>query len=254
MSDRSPDYSRIAPTYDDRYRANPLAGVGEALTTLARGASRVLEVGCGTGHWLARLRSECGFVVGLDLSRKMLNKARERGAPRLVRGRGEGLPFASESFDLVFCVNALCHFAGQREFVGEAHRLLRPGGTVAVIGSNPRGRLGQCWVYDCFEGTYEMDLARFPAWEEVAEWMRAEGFAEVTCQPVERIYDPKVGRAMLCDPFLQKNSCSQLALLTDEAYAAGVRRIEAAITEAEAQGESAVFPFDLTLAMVSGAR
>lgn len=255
MPGTSPDYSSLAPTYDDRYAVNPLAGVGRALTSLVRShaSRRVLEVGCGTGHWLAHLRSESDTTIGIDLSTDMLRQAQAKGASRLlVRARGENPPFARETFDLVFCVNALCHFENQWEFVAAAYRLLVPGGMVAVIGSDPRRRVSAHWVYQYFEGTYETDLARFPSWETIAEWMKADGFTDVTCQPVERICDPKVGREMLRDPFLQKHSCSQLALLSDEAYAAGVRRIEAAIAEAEARGEAAVFPFDVTLGMVSG--
>jgi len=255
MPGTSPDYSPIAPTYDDRYAVNPLAGVGRALTSLVQkhACRRVLEVGCGTGHWLAHLRSECDITIGLDLSVDMLRQAQAKGASRLlVGGRRESLPFAMGQFALVFCVNALCHFENQRRFVAEAYRLLAPGGRVAVTGSDPRRHADTYWVYEYFEGTYETDLKRFPSWETVAEWMEAEGFADVACEPAERICDPRVGREMLRDPFLQKHSCSQLALLSDEAYAAGVRRIEAAIAEAEARGETAVFPFEMTLRMVSG--
>jgi hypothetical protein len=86
----------------------------------------------------------------------------------------------------------------------------------------------------------------------VLDWMVASGLEGIELQPAERILDHKRGRAVLADPFLQKDSCSQLALLTDEAYAAGLKRIEAALAAAEAAGETLTFPTDLLLDMLVG--
>jgi hypothetical protein len=107
-------------------------------------------------------------------------------------------------------------------------------------------------VYDYFEGTYQRDLERFPSWENVCAWMADAGFERVALEGIERICDPKHGRRVLEDPFLQKDACSQLALLTDEAYEAGLRRIEAALEAAEAAGEDLVFRTDLSIAMLTG--
>jgi SAM-dependent methyltransferase len=230
-------------------------GVLSALQTLARDliAERVLEVGCGTGRWLADLDPERRQVFGLDPSSGMLEEAGKRNHDlRLVRGRGEHLPFPAETFDLVFCVNAIHHFDDPQGFVSEARRLLGSGGTLAVVGSDPHGRREEWYVYDVFEGTYETDLARFPTWDDIISWMTASGFAQVERRVVERIVDHKVGSEVLEDPFLQKEACSQLALLSDGAYAAGLRRIESALVNAEAAGETLIFPTSILLAMIVG--
>lgn len=257
------DYDRLAPTYDARYAAGARSGTGEALRALVevRGAKRVLEVGCGTGHWLQDLQRAgigqiCGVrAYGLDLSSGMLRQAHEK-APSLdlVRGRAARLGFPGAAFDLVYCVNAIHHFEAPRTFVAEAARVLRPGGMLAVIGMDPRGQRDRWYVYDYFEGVYERDLARFPSWGTVMEWMVSEGFGEVSCRVVERLGDDLAGRAVLDHPFLRKESCSQLALLSDEAYAAGMQRIEAALDRAEARGVEIVFRDELSLAMISGQR
>jgi hypothetical protein len=57
----------------------------------------------------------------------------------------------------------------------------------------------------------------------------------------EEFIEPKYGPAVLEDPFLVKNACSQLALLSAQAYAAGLYRIHQALAEAEAQGKKLVF-------------
>ena len=249
------DYDRIAASYDRRFAHGGLTGPASALSELIRdmGAERILEVGCGTGHWLESLEGTSGELYGLDLSAAMLGKARQRGRGfHLTRGRAGQLPFPDDSFDLVFCANAIHHFQQQRRFVTEAQRLLRSGGALAVVGMDPRSDLGHWYIYDYFEGTYETDLVRFPSWGTVLEWMAAAGFEQVQWQLVEQILDNKLGCAVLDDPFLQKDACSQLALLTNEAYAAGLRRIEAAIQAAEARGEALTFPTDLFLAMLVG--
>jgi ubiquinone/menaquinone biosynthesis C-methylase UbiE len=257
------DYDRIAPTYDARYAANERSGTSAALCALseARRAKQVLEVGCGTGHWLQELqrartstpRSYDVRTYGLDLSSGMLRQARAKGpSPDLVRGRAAQLPFAGAAFDLVYCVNAIHHFGQPRAFIAEAARILCPGGTLAVIGMDPRGQRDTWYIYHYFEGVYERDLARFPSWGTVVDWMAHSGLVGIESRIVERFGPDLVGRAVLDHPFLRKDSCSQLALLSEEAYAAGLRRIEAAIAEAEVEGKEIVFRNDTSLAMISG--
>jgi hypothetical protein len=82
--------------------------------------------------------------------------------------------------------------------------------------------------------------------------MVAAGFASVEWHLAERIIQPQTGRSMLNHPILQKSGTSQLALLTDEAYAKGITQIEAALGNAEGSGESLVFPVDISLPMVTG--
>ncbi len=82
--------------------------------------------------------------------------------------------------------------------------------------------------------------------------MAEAGFRQIDLQDVERIVEVKRGRKVLADPFLPKHSSSRLALLSEEAYQAGLQRIEAAIREAEARGETAAFHTDIRIEMLSG--
>jgi SAM-dependent methyltransferase len=192
-------------------------------------------------------------VYGLDLSEGMLAQAGKRtGELRLVRGRAGRLPFQSATFDLVYAVNAIHHYREPRRFVAEARRVLRPSGRLAVIGMDPHGQKESWYVYRYFEGVYETDLARFPTWEEIQGWMAEEGLTGVSCRIVDHYGGTTVGRAVLDDPFLQQHATSQLALLSEEAYRAGLRRIEDALDRAEARGETLTFLVDTDLAMIVG--
>ncbi len=256
MTNKHVNYDALAPTYNQRFEEDKdRPETARALLELAGklNAQRILEVGCGTGRWLAELRTIANRCYGLDPSRGMLAQAHSRNAPiHLTRGRGESLPFPDATFDLVYCVNAIHHMDGQQTFIQEARRVLRDGGALAVIGMDPHGQRDTWYVYDYFEGVYETDLVRFPSWETVLDWMRAAGFQQVERRPVERIIDHKTSTTVLDDPFLQKNASSQLTLLSDAEYAAGVQRIKTAIFEAEVAGKTLIFPTGLIIDMVWG--
>ena len=242
------DYDRVAPTYDERYRAGAPAGIDESLGRLIGGAERVLEVGCGTGHWLAQLASGGGFVCGLDRSRGMLDVARATGLP-LVHGDGCALPFRAGSLDAVLCINALHHFPSPPSFVGEAFRVLRSGGSIAVVGMDPSAGLDRWYLYDYFPGTLETDRARYPSALQIAGWMENVGFTGVERGIATRIEGTFRGRDVFSDPILSRHGTSQLSLLGEEEFAAGMARIEGAISAGD-EG----FVTDLSLALVTANR
>jgi ubiquinone/menaquinone biosynthesis C-methylase UbiE len=256
MKDTHVNYDALAPTYNQRFEEDKdRPATARALLELAGNlnAQRILEVGCGTGRWLAALSTVANWCYGLDPSKGMLAQAHARIAQfHLTRGRGEVLPLPDATFDLVYCVNAIHHMDGQQTFIQEARRVLRDGGALAVIGMDPHQQRETWYVYKYFEGVYETDMARFPSWETVLDWMRAAGFQNVERRPVERIVDHKTSATVLNDPFLQKHTSSQLALLSDAEYAAGVQRIKAAVAEAEAAGKTLIFPTSLIMDMAWG--
>jgi ubiquinone/menaquinone biosynthesis C-methylase UbiE len=101
---------------------------------------KVLDVGCGTGVFAARIRAALpqANVWGVDLVAGMLEKGRERWRYHAahvvpVQGDSERLPFASETFDVVTCANSFHHYPHQDRAVAEMHRVLRPGGRLFMI-------------------------------------------------------------------------------------------------------------------------
>jgi ubiquinone/menaquinone biosynthesis C-methylase UbiE len=254
MAHKHVDYDQVAPTYDRRYEALEYEGVASALLAVARESSAgwVLEVGCGTGRWLAHLRTVARQVYGLDASIGMLKQASQAAKGCLVCGEASRLPFSGALFDLVFCTNAFHHFDQKQEFIFQARQALRPGGMLAIIGMDPH-RVDHDWyLYHYFEGTYETDLARYPSPDAIKSWMAEAGFVQVSSGVAERMVRTLVGREVLESPFLQKQGTSQLALLTEEAYGTGLDRLKADLRAAEAAGERLEFVVDISLAMVTG--
>ena len=141
-------YSRWAAVYDwtfgrwfDRARRRAI----ELMHLEA--AARVLEVGVGTGLSLPLFPCD-SHVVGVDLSRPMLQKAIHRvhsggGRPAaLIEGDGTELPFADETFDAAlvpFVVSAAPH---PGRLLHDTLRVCRPGARIVVLNHfSPRSKL-----------------------------------------------------------------------------------------------------------------
>jgi len=69
--------------------------------------TRVLDIGCGTGGFMKRLRERYTRVVGLDLSWLGLTHTRSRGFPAVLMADANQLPFPDNCFDLVVCIDVL---------------------------------------------------------------------------------------------------------------------------------------------------
>jgi ubiquinone/menaquinone biosynthesis C-methylase UbiE len=107
-----------------------------ALLALQPG-SRVLDVACGTGivaRTAAHHTGATGVVVGLDLHGGMLAVARaQEPTGAWVQGSATALPFATSAFDVVVCQQGVQFFPDRLAALREMHRVLRPGGRVALV-------------------------------------------------------------------------------------------------------------------------
>ncbi|MGA9532060.1 MAG: class I SAM-dependent methyltransferase [Anaerolineales bacterium] len=228
---RSPDYSLIAANYDQRYQEERLVGVARLLRAIATQWSpkRIIEVACGTGHWLAQLPAH-SHVLGIDKSMPMLSEAAlKQGVFGLVQADAAALPLGQESADLLFCINALHHFPSPELFVEQAARAVVPNGNLLIVGANPHKASVDWYVYHYFEGVRALDESRFPSSDQTERWLVDRGFrieAKGTAQPIR---DAHIGSAVLETPFLRRRGCSQMALLSDRAYRAGIDRIRQAV-------------------------
>ena len=133
-------YALWAPQYEAETAVSFLEDAVVAELGLATAGRRVLDVGCGTGRRLAGVaaRSALGaasLAIGVDATPEMLA---QRGAPLMVAAADvRTLPFASRSFDVVWCRLVIGHVAELVEAYAELGRVCAPGGTLIVTDFHP---------------------------------------------------------------------------------------------------------------------
>ena len=140
----------------------------------------VADLGCGTGPLTATLAPFVRSVIGVDSSRAMLAAARRRlervENVDLRQGELEALPLADHEVDAAIMSLVLHYIAEPAKALGDAARVLRPGGRLVVIDMMPHDReeyrqqMGHVW-----QGFSE---------EQLAAWLTAAGFEEVRYTPL----------------------------------------------------------------------
>ena len=133
-------------SYRARYRAMrpDWRSSGDQLEALVRGYvtpdCRVLDLGCGRGGVVELFWRDVKLAAGLDPDSPSLSEHRAPGMP-ILRGVGEHLPFAGESFDLIVCIWVLEHLRDPERVLREVRRVLRPGGHFVFLTPNLRNPL-----------------------------------------------------------------------------------------------------------------
>ncbi|UMB72507.1 class I SAM-dependent methyltransferase [Mycobacterium paraterrae] len=113
-------------------------------------SARVADIACGTGILADRIQRDLhpAEVYGVDMSEGMLKQAQSRSSEvDWRRGPAEQLPFDDQTLDAVVTTSAF-HFFDQPAALREFHRVLSPGGLVAVSTMSARRRIvpGSTWA------------------------------------------------------------------------------------------------------------
>lgn len=124
----------------------------------------VLEIGPGPGHTTDWLRERVPQVTAIEIDTRLADslKARLAGANvTVVEGDGTSMPFPDASFSSVVCFTMLHHVPSvglQDRLLGEAHRVLRPGGIFTGSDSTPN----LLWnLFHIFDTRTPVDPERF---------------------------------------------------------------------------------------------
>jgi SAM-dependent methyltransferase len=113
-----------------RQAARRVQGAGES--------PRLLDVGCGSGLLLDSIRRRGFTVTGVDISPGAARAARIEHGITVKTGTLGGASFDAESFDIVTMFHTLEHVTEPRAFLGEARRVLQPGGRLIIQVPNIR--------------------------------------------------------------------------------------------------------------------
>ncbi len=149
-------HRRLAPQYAIRY-GYPFSRLfqeewhEQMFREMPPGCDAALDLGCGTGFFLADVRKHARRAVGLDISFDMLELAqKELPDTYTAQGDAENLPFADASFDVVFCKGSLHHTRDHAGFLKGCLRVLRPGGVLILsepCNDNPLIRFARWTLY-----------------------------------------------------------------------------------------------------------
>jgi SAM-dependent methyltransferase len=199
-----------------------LAAVGRHLP--AGHGFRLLDLGSGTGAWAGAF-AQAYSVVAVEPSEAM----RARSAhPHVLAGDAEHIPLADGSVDAVWLSTVVHHVPDLVAAAREIRRVLRPGGPV-LIRSAFAGRHEAITLFRYFPEAIRV-LDSFPSVAVVQEAFGAAGLATVALEQI-----PQCTAVSLRDfaSRLRRAAHTPLQLISDDEYAAGVARLQAAAEHVE---------------------
>lgn len=200
-------FGRIAPAYD---RGNAVLSLGVHAAWKRRAVRearcgpgrRALDLATGTGDLAFLFRKRGAAVVGVDLTRPMLDVARAKGTgPEFVAGDATRLPLRDGAFDAATIAFGIRNVQDPLACLREMRRAVRPGGRVVVLEfGQPRGLLrgpfrfysrhvlprvggllsGDRAAYEYLERT----SAAFPSGDAFLALMTEAGLADATARPL----------------------------------------------------------------------
>lgn len=171
---------------DTWYRRRALVRAG------LRPGMRLLDLATGTGIVAgAALEATKGDLdlTGADVSVGMLCQAKRKLRAGFVNSRGESLPFADNSFDMISIGFAMRHFADLEECFRELHRVLVPGGRIVILElTPPRSKAGRA-LLGLYMGWLVPLIARVAGGRRVSELMHYYWDTTATCVPPDTVLE-----------------------------------------------------------------
>jgi SAM-dependent methyltransferase len=141
-----------------------------------------IEIGAGTGRFAAPF----GIRFGIEPALNMAKKAKDRGI-LIVRGTGEALPIFDARFDFVLIVTTLCFLNDPSQTLSEAHRILRPGGSILLGFVDKQSTIGRIYFKNKAKSPFYRD-AEFYSVEDVWNLLKKNDFNRISA--VQTLFSP----------------------------------------------------------------
>jgi SAM-dependent methyltransferase len=113
-----------------RYKVLPYFAV-EKKVFAQPSSQKILDLGCAAGWNMSRFKQYGRFPLGIDVVPERVELAAHHGPVALASGLS--LPFANESFDLIYIQHVLHHIGDVAKALNEVRRCLKPGGVLFLV-------------------------------------------------------------------------------------------------------------------------
>jgi ubiquinone/menaquinone biosynthesis C-methylase UbiE len=158
------------------------------LLNLKKGIS-LIDIGCGTGwtvRYAAKLVDSQGEFYGIDISPRMIEKAKEQ-TPEDSRiqfriGNAEELPFADAKFDIAICTNSFHHYKQPVKVLKEIGRTLKLGGRLYITDLTTDGLLAR--MIDHRQRRKEREHVKFYSSKEYREMFEEAGLRYINTKTI----------------------------------------------------------------------
>jgi ubiquinone/menaquinone biosynthesis C-methylase UbiE len=129
-------YDVTAEMYDERYCGEQRSKYEKALENVEIEGAAVLDVGCGSGLFFHEIENRARFIIGIDLSKKLLLKAQQNGAENVfvLQADADHLPLVKAFFDAAFSFTVLQNIPKPSETLAEVEQVTKPEGKIVVTG------------------------------------------------------------------------------------------------------------------------
>jgi malonyl-CoA O-methyltransferase len=131
-------YNVTAEMYDERYAQEQERKYKKALENVNVAGKTVLDVGCGSGLFFKEIAAQSSLVIGIDVSRKLLFKAKEHGSTfsnvAVLQADADHLPFRDGFFGAIFVFTVLQNVPKPAETLKELKRVVKKGDKIVVTG------------------------------------------------------------------------------------------------------------------------
>lgn len=186
-------FEEHAAEYDHWYEEHPQVFVSEVEALrifLPAGNSSGIEVGLGTGRFAQAL----GIKEGVEPVEALRKMAVQRGI-EVMDGIAERLPYKDMRFDFVLMATCVSYLASIPMAFSEAHRVLKPGGTIIVGFIEKDSVIGRAYEAKRQQSTFYKTAIFYTA-ESISEALKQAGFknlryAQTLFRPLESITMPE---------------------------------------------------------------
>lgn len=233
---QSVNYDSISTIYDDVRQAD-LDLIQHFVSKLELTSStKVLDLGCGTGNYLDLFqRVSLGKFYGVEPSVGMGLKANHKNSHITISaGNAYHIPFDDDCFDFIYMTDVIHHISDHSRMFKELLRVLKTGGRLCIV-TQSHQQIKNRPIARFFPETIHVDQARYPKIDDIVQV--ATSFQLVIVTTLQEQAPTLLGTDFL--ELVRKKGYSMLHLISNSAYARGLKQLELALQHGDIEATQA---------------